>query len=85
MPSLRIRDVPDDVHNRLKMHAAAAGMSLSAYLRRELALVSTRLPSDSRESPAVRRARLVELAAWEFPDDADATLRIQRTVRRFDD
>jgi plasmid stability protein len=34
---LQIRDVPEDVHRRLKSRAAAAGMSLSEYVRRVLA------------------------------------------------
>ncbi len=32
---VQIRDVPDDVHRRLKSHAALAGMSLSEYLLRK--------------------------------------------------
>jgi len=34
--SVQIRNVPDDVHATLKARAAAAGMSLSDYLRDEL-------------------------------------------------
>lgn len=34
--NVQIRDVPDDVHATLKARAAAAGMSLSDYLRDEL-------------------------------------------------
>ena len=30
---LQIRDVPDDVHRALKTRAAAAGVSLSEYVR----------------------------------------------------
>lgn len=33
---IQIRNVPDDLHRELKMRAAAAGMSLSDYLKREL-------------------------------------------------
>jgi antitoxin FitA len=33
---IQIRHVPEDVHARLKARAAAAGMSLSDYLLREL-------------------------------------------------
>ena len=36
MPHVQIRNVPDDVHRKWKARAAAAGMSLSDYLRREL-------------------------------------------------
>jgi plasmid stability protein len=33
---IQIRDVPDDVHRTLKMRSAAAGMSLSDYVKRDL-------------------------------------------------
>ncbi len=34
--AIQIRDVPDDVHSTLRARAAAAGMSMSEYLRAEL-------------------------------------------------
>lgn len=34
--AIQIRDVPDDVHAAVRARAAAAGMSLSEYLREEL-------------------------------------------------
>ncbi|MGI9063993.1 MAG: FitA-like ribbon-helix-helix domain-containing protein [Pseudonocardiaceae bacterium] len=37
---IQIRDVPDDVHERLSNQAEAAGMSLSRYALRELELSS---------------------------------------------
>jgi plasmid stability protein len=33
---IQIRNVPDDLHRQLKIRAAAAGMSLSDYIKREL-------------------------------------------------
>jgi hypothetical protein len=33
---IQIRNVPDDLHRALKMRAAAAGMNLSDYIKREL-------------------------------------------------
>ena len=37
MPTMiQVRNVPDDVHRRLKARAALAGMSLSAYALAEL-------------------------------------------------
>jgi hypothetical protein len=33
---IQIRNVPDDLHRALKMRAAAAGMSMSDYIKREL-------------------------------------------------
>ena len=41
MPKMiQIRNVPDDLHRRLKARAAAAGMSLSNYLLNEIRLVA---------------------------------------------
>jgi plasmid stability protein len=34
--SIQIRDVPDEVHATMRARAAAAGMSLSDYLRSEI-------------------------------------------------
>ena len=36
MPTIQVRDVPDDVHEAYRSRAAAAGMSLQEYLRAEL-------------------------------------------------
>jgi plasmid stability protein len=33
---IQIRDVPDDVHRTLKVRAAAEGLSLSDYIKRDL-------------------------------------------------
>ena len=33
---IQIRNVPDDLHRQLKIRAAAAGMSMSDYIKREL-------------------------------------------------
>ena len=39
---IQVRDVPDEVHRTLKMRAAAAGMSLSDYVKRDLELAASR-------------------------------------------
>lgn len=36
MPTIQIRNVPEDVHRAYRQRAAAAGMSLQEYLREEL-------------------------------------------------
>lgn len=36
MATIQIRDVPDHVHRAYRARAAAAGMSLQEYLRKEL-------------------------------------------------
>jgi plasmid stability protein len=37
---IQIRNVPDELHRSLKMRAAAAGMSLSDYIKQELSWAS---------------------------------------------
>lgn len=44
MPNVQVRDVPDDVHRRLKSQAALAGQSLNEFLlarMKEIARVPT--------------------------------------------
>ncbi|MGY1619043.1 FitA-like ribbon-helix-helix domain-containing protein [Geodermatophilus sp. SYSU D00691] len=41
---LQVRNVPDDVHAELRRRAAAAGVSLSEYVLRELERVAARPP-----------------------------------------
>jgi antitoxin FitA len=50
MTMMQIRNVPDDVHRKLKARAALAGMSLSEYALREL----------ERVAAAPTRAELIE-------------------------
>lgn len=40
--AIQIRDVPDDVHAVLRTRAAAAGMSMSEYLRSELITLTSK-------------------------------------------
>jgi plasmid stability protein len=69
---IQLRNVPDDLHRRLKARAAMAGMSLSDFLIAEVARAAerptpqemldrlhTRTPVEPRVSPAlaVRAAR----------------------------
>ena len=62
---IQIRNVPEDLHRKLKARAAMAGMSLSDYLLREIeksaewptleefrARIATRRPIDVTPSPA---------------------------------
>jgi len=37
---IQIRNVPDDLHRELKMRAAAAGMTMSDYIKKELSWAS---------------------------------------------
>lgn len=58
---LQIRDVPETVHRALKARAARSGMSLSEYLRGELALIA------ARPTPEDVRARLRALPPLKVP------------------
>jgi plasmid stability protein len=52
---IQVRNVPDKVHRTLKMRAAAAGMSLSDYIKRDL--VQTASGPSIEEIDARVRAR----------------------------
>lgn len=61
--TIQIRDVPDDVHATLRARAAAAGESLSDYLRAEVEQVARR----PAIADVLRRAR----SRTEGPTTAD--------------
>lgn len=66
---IQVRNVPDDVHARLKERAAAERMSLSDYLNRELAqLVRYR---SNAEIIAASRARGFRLSREQILDAVD--------------
>lgn len=64
---IQIRNVPDDLHRELKMRAAAAGMSLSDYIKREL---------DRRS----RKSTIREIAARSRGRGEKSTLTTQKLV-----
>jgi antitoxin FitA len=64
---IQIRNVPDDLHRELKMRAAAAGMSMSDYIKREL---------DRRS----RRSTIKEVAARSQGRSAEWNLTTQEIV-----
>ena len=57
---IQIRNVPSDVHRRLKSRAALAGMSLSEFLLREIEIVAER-PSISELRRRLAERPVVEL------------------------
>jgi plasmid stability protein len=69
MKMIQIRNVPDDVHRTLKMRAAAEGMSLSAYLLREIER-SARQPTLEEVFARIKRAGPVNL-----PEDSATIIR----------
>jgi hypothetical protein len=64
---IQIRNVPDDLHRELKMRAAAAGMSMSDYIKREL----------SRKG---RKSTIKEIRERSKGRSAGSTLTTQKTV-----
>lgn len=76
MPSVQVKNVPEEVHATLRRRAAAAGMSLQEYLLARLIEEST-TPSldevlDRAGGRAGGRANL---------DDAVAAVRVERDTR----
>jgi plasmid stability protein len=59
---IQIRNVPDDLHRRLKVRAAQEGMTLSDYLLREVA--------DAADRPSLEE--LTRRIAGREPADIDA-------------
>lgn len=64
---IQIRNVPDDLHRQLKVRAAAAGMTMSDYIKRELELRS-------------RKATIGEIRARSRGRSAGSTLTTQDVV-----
>jgi plasmid stability protein len=75
MKMIQIRNVPDEVHRTLKVRAAAAGMSLSEYLLREL--------ERSAERPTLEEVleRIREAGSVALPEDSAAAVRAERDAR----
>jgi len=64
---IQIRHVPDQLHRRLKARAAAHGLPLSDYLRRELERIADQLtPEELRDA----LARLEPVVPTECAADA---------------
>jgi hypothetical protein len=74
MPNVQIRDVPDDIHRRLKSQAALAGQSLNEFLLARLSEIAS-VPTVPE---LVQRIR--ERAAYEGPSSA-AVIRRERDRR----
>jgi plasmid stability protein len=55
---IQIRNVPDDLHRRIKARAATAGMSMSEYLLRELRRIIERPTRDELLARIARRSRV---------------------------
>lgn len=72
---IQVRNVPDDIHRRLKSRAALAGMSLSDYLLDELRQIAERPTLDELRARLDARSRVTP-----SPDPAEA-VRAERESR----
>lgn len=72
---IQIRHVPDQLHRRLKVRAAAHGLSLSDFLRRELERVGEQLTTDEL------REALARLETVATTETAAAAVRAERDAR----
>ncbi len=54
---VHVRDVPDEVHDKLTGLAEDQGLSLSAFMRREMEHMAQRAEAAHRNSEIVRAAR----------------------------
>jgi antitoxin FitA len=75
MKMIQIRNVPDDIHRTLKVRAAQEGVSLSAYLLREIEAMARR-PTMEELLARVKRDGPVIL-----PEDSAASVRAERDAR----
>lgn len=55
---IQIRNVPDELHRRLKARAAMAGMSLSDYLLKEITAVAGRPTMEEMRERLASRSRV---------------------------
>ena len=72
---IQIRDVPDELHLRVRRRAEEAGMTLSDFLKQELVRLA--------EQPTVRevRERVQALSPIEYPLSSAALVREERDRR----
>lgn len=66
---IQIRDVPEDVHRKLKARAAASGVSLTEYLRAML------IRSADRPTPDEVAARIQARGPMELDEPSEVTIR----------
>lgn len=71
MGSIQIRNVPDDVHRRLKARAAADGTSLSEYILREMTRVA-RAPTTAELDERIRARASTDVSTQDILDARDA-------------
>ena len=72
---IQLRNVPDELHRKLKVRAAASGQSLSDFLIREIRAIA------ERPTPAEIRYRLSQRAPVKVRESAADAVRAEREGR----
>ena len=72
---IQLRNVPDELHRKLKARAAAHGQSLSDYLIAQIRAIA------ERPTPAEMRYRLLQRAPAKVRESADRAVRAERSDR----
>lgn len=72
---IQLRNVPDDLHRRLKARAALSGQSLSDYLISEVRALA------ERPTPAEMRYRLQQRSVSKVRESAAKSVRAERDAR----
>ena len=72
---IQLRNVPDELHRRLKTRAAASGQSLSDFLIAEIRAIA------ERPTPAEIRYRLEQRAPAKVRESAARAVRAERDAR----
>lgn len=70
--TIQLRNLPEALHHRLHARAAAAGMSLSEFLRQELERIGARL------TPAEVRLQLASLTRTSLDETPTEAVRAER-------
>lgn len=72
---IQLRNVPDELHRKLKARAAASGQSLSDFLIAEIRNIA------ERPTPAEIRYRLAQRAPAKVRESAARAVRAERDAR----
>ena len=72
---IQLRNVPDDLHRRLKARAASSGQNLSDYLIAEIRAIA------ERPTPTEMRYRLLSRAPASVRESAARAVRAERDSR----
>lgn len=85
MPSVTIRNIPEDVHRRLRVRAARNGRSMEAELRVVLSIAAGKgrtRPVEIVERPPIAPPDDIEIEDGEFPLDESLAVAKDEALKR---